>query len=592
MIEGIGARPAAAPAARSIAQPPALHRNVRIRSRVVGWVVVAAVAACGGGEGGAPGAGDAALGGPGLAPDGRAILRVAYDREIDVLNAFTSQNLVDIQFSMVEGLVTTDAANRYIPVLAQEIPTAENGLVVERPDGTVEMTWPLRPGVRWHDGEPFTSADVCFTWRFVASAGSQVYNRDQYLGITDCRTPDDHSVVLVWDGPRAYYAGLFEAILPEHVLGGLTTDEIVNHTPYNRGDALVGTGPFRFGEWRAGEYIRVMRNPDYWRDQLPEDDPARRAVGGADAARIPAIDEIVWSFVPDQNTRLNAIKAGQYHYAQIVPTQVAEVEELSGYEVHLTSSNSFMHFDLSLNTDNARALFSDPDVRRALFHAVDREAIAEQLMRGTVRVADTPLNPTSPFHNGDVQASSYDPDRAREILEGAGWVEGPGGIRVKGGRRFAFRMLNRAGSTDRIQVAQVIQAQLRQVGVEVSFETLESAAWTQEWRNGNWEAVVSAWFLPADPSITGLYACGGPNNMAGFCNRGLDQVMEASDRALEGEERVAFLHGAQEMLAGDARMLPLYYNVIPQVVSRRVVNFAGSGTNFGSFWNLWEWQLL
>ena len=83
-------------------------------------------------------------------------------------------------------------------------------------------------------------------------------------------------------GAVGYYAGLFESILPEHVLGDMTTEEIVNYTPYNRGDELVGTGPFRFAEWRAGEYIRVVRNDDYWR--------------GSDT---PRIDEIVWSFIPD-----------------------------------------------------------------------------------------------------------------------------------------------------------------------------------------------------------------------------------------------------------------------------------------------------
>jgi peptide/nickel transport system substrate-binding protein len=376
-------------------------------------------------------------------------------------------------------------------------------------------------------------------------------------------------------------------MLPEHVLGGMSAEEIVNHTPYNRGDALVGTGPFRFVEWRAGEYILVERNPDYWRDQLPAGDPARNGREGT----IPAIDQIVWSFVPDQNTRLNALKAGDYHYGQITPTQVEEMEVTPGYRVVLVSSNSFMHFDLSLNTPNAEALFGDRTVRRALFHAVDRQAIADQLFRGTVRVADSPLNTTSPYFDAPEPASRYDPDEARRLLDAAGWAPGPDGIRVREGRRFAFEMLNRAGSQDRIQVAQVIQAQLREVGVEVTFETLESAAWTQQWRNGNWEALVSAWFLPADPSITGLYACGGPNNMAGFCSPELDEVMEASDRALDLEERRGLLARAQAGLVEDARMLPLYYNVIPQVVSDRIRGFEGSGTNFGSFWNLWSWEL-
>ncbi|MGD8321578.1 MAG: peptide ABC transporter substrate-binding protein [Gemmatimonadota bacterium] len=504
----------------------------------------------------------------------RKILRIAYDREIDVLNPFTSQNLVDIQFSMMEGLVTTDDHNRYVPVLATEIPTEDNGLVVRNADGTVDMTWPLHAGVRWHDGVPFTSADVCFTWRFVTSPGSQVYNRDQYLGIVGCDAPDEHTVVFHWNGQYAYYAGLFEAILPEHVLEGMTTDEIVNYTPFNRGSAFVGTGPFRFAEWRSGEYIRVVKNDHYWR--------------GPD---VPRIDEIVWSFVPDANTRLNAMRARQYHYAQLLPTQVSEVKGLEGYQVHLVSSNTFMHLDLSLNTQRSRAIFGDPRVRQALFHAVDRRAIAGKLMQGTVKVADSPINPSSPFHDPRVPSVSFDPALARRMLDEAGWHPGPDGIREKDGRRLTFTMVNRAGSADRIAVAQVIQAELKDVGAEVTFETLESAAWTQRWRSGQWEAVVSAWFLPADPSITGLYACEGPNNMTGLCDPALDEVMEASDRALDPERRRALLFRAQEMLAASARTLPLYYNVIPQLVSTDVGNFKPSGTNFGSFWNLWEWTL-
>ena len=518
----------------------------------------------------APGGAGSGLDGP----DGRKVLRVAYNREIDVLNALTSQNLVDIQFSMVEGLVTTNESNTYIPVLAKEIPTEANGLVAYGDDGTVTMTWPLQEGVRWHDGEAFTARDVCFTWRFVSSVGSQVYNRDQYLGITACEAPDDHTVVFTWDGVHGYYAGLFEAILPEHVLGGMTTEEIVSFVPYNRGDALVGTGPFRFVEWKSGEYIRVVRNDDYWRGEA-----------------YPAIDEIVWSFIPDSNTRLNSLKAGQYHFGQIEPTQVDEVLGLDGYDVNLVSANTFMHFDLSLNGERARALFSDRNVRQALFHAIDRDAIAAQLMQGRVTVADSPLNPTGPYHNPDVPPVSFDPGLADRMLDEAGWVPGEDGIREKDGRRFSFTMLNRAGTADRIAISQVIQAQLKSVGVEVTFETLENAAWTQRWRSREWEALVSAWFLPADPSITGLYACDGPNNMTGFCDPDLDEIMERSDRSLDFQERKRWLDEAQALLPEKARFLPIYYNVIPEVVSTRVEGYRGSGTNFGSFWNLWQWTL-
>ncbi len=512
---------------------------------------------------------------------GRRILRVAYDREIDVLNVFTSQNLVDISFSMVEGLVTTNEKNEYIPVLAREIPTEVNGRVARLKDGSVRMTWPLQENVRWHDGAPFTSADVCFTWRFVTNPRSMTYNREQYLGIKTCETPDDHTVVFTWDGAYAYYAGLFEGILPRHVFvkaddrTEMTVDEIVNYEPYNRGERLVGTGPFKFREWKTGEYIRVVRNPDYWR--------------GKD---YPAIDEIVWAFIPDNNTRLLALKSGRYDWGRIQPTQVSVVRGLPASDVHLIDANSVMHFDLAVRTDLGRRLFEDVRVRRAVFHAIDRQGMASKLMEGTVKVAEGPINPGSPYHNPNVTSYAYDPAASRKLLEEAGWAVGPDGVRHKGSERFSFPMLNRAGSTDRILLAQVIQAGLKAVGIEVTFETLESAAWTQRWRSGKWEAIVSAWFLPADPGITGLYACKGANNMAGFCDPGLDEILERSDKALSFEVRMPLLHEAQARLAEQARMLPLYQNVMPEVVTKRVQGYRGSGTNFGSFWNLWQWRLL
>ncbi len=521
------------------------------------------------------GADDAPEGSADARPDSRKrILRVAYEREIDVLNAYTSQMLVDIAFSMVEGLVTTNERNTYVPVLAKQIPTEQNGLIVRNADATIDMTWPLHEGVRWHDGEAFTSEDVCFTWRFVTSPGSQTYNRDQYLGIVECMVPDENTVVFRWDGEYGYYAGLFEAILPEHVLGGKTTEQIVNYVPYNRGTELVGTGPFRFSEWKSGEYIRVVRNDDYWR-----------------GSALSAIDEIVWAFIPDSNTRLTAMKTGQYDIARIEPTQVAEAERISGYRVHRVSSNSFMHLDLSLNTERARLLFGDREARRALFHAIHRRAIAEQLMQGTVTLADTPINPSSPYHDPDVGQPGYDPDAARALLDGLGWRVGADGIRRRDGQRFSFVMLNRAGSADRIAIAQVIQAQLKAVGIEVEFETLEAAAWTSRWRNRQWEAIVSAWFLSADPTISSQYLCDGPNNMTGFCDRSLDELLLESDRSLDFETRKAFLDRAQRRLAAESRMLPIYYNVIPEVVSDRIGGYRGSGTNFGSFWNLYEWTL-
>jgi peptide/nickel transport system substrate-binding protein len=271
--------------------------------------------------------------------------------------------------------------------------------------------------------------------------------------------------------------------------------------------------------------------------------------------------------------------------------QVPLARGFAGYDLHLIDSNSAMHFDLGIRTAHGRMLFEDVRVRRALFHAVDRQAIAERLMDGTVKVTDSPINPRSPYHDPDVMSYRRDPGLSRRLLDEAGWAVGPDGLRRKDGRRFSFTLLNRAGSADRILVAQVIQAQLGEVGVEVAFETLESVAWSARWRRGEWEAVVSAWFLPADPGITGLYACDGANNMTGFCDPTLDDLLLRSDHALTFALRKPLLDRAQERLAESARTLPLYHNTTPELVRKRVGNYRGSGTNFGSFWNLYEWTL-
>ncbi len=236
------------------------------------------------------------------------IVRVAYTREVDVLNAFTSQMLCDIEFCMVEGLIQNNDKGEVVPILATEIPTLGNGGIVENGDGTYDITWKLQPNVKWHDGEPFTSKDVAFTWKFVSDPESQTYNSDDYRGITKVETPDDTTAVFTWDGLYGTYSNLFEAMLPEHKLGGLSVAEIVQNEEYNR--SPIGTGPFKFAEWKSGEYIRIVKNDNYWRG-----DP------------YPNIDEIVFSFIPDDNTRLNALKTGEYHIGEILPVQVKDLKD-------------------------------------------------------------------------------------------------------------------------------------------------------------------------------------------------------------------------------------------------------------------------
>jgi peptide/nickel transport system substrate-binding protein len=506
------------------------------------------------------------------AAPGQKILQVAYGSEIDCLNAFTSQDLCDIEFTMQEGLIQNDEKGQVIPVLAKEIPTMANGGIVDNKDGTYDMTWHLQPNIMWHDGQPFTSKDVAFTWKFVSDPNSQTYNTDDYRGIKSVSTPDDTTVVFHWDGLYGNYANIFESMLPEHLLGNLSVADIVTNVQFNR--SAIGTGPFKFAEWKSGEYIRAVKNDNYWRgDQYPK------------------IDEIVFSFFPDDNTRLNALKTGAYHLGEILPVQVADLKNDPNGKLVLINSNTFLHFDTCIKTDKGKALFSDVNVRQAMFHAIDRHAIATQLMQGTVVVIDGSYNPSSVWFDKNVTDYNFDVAKAKQMLSDAGWVAGSDGILAKGGQKFSFTLMIRSGANDRVQCGQVIQAQLKDVGIDVLFEALEGNAWSAKWRSGQWEAIVSGWFLGADPSITAIYGCGGSNNFTGYCDANLDKVMQASDKTLDFNTRKPLTDQAQELLATDAFSLPIYAEVLPWYVSNNMVNFKGGGTNFGSFWNVYEWGL-
>ena len=500
---------------------------------------------------------------------GKKILRVAYGAEIDTLNALTSQNLTDIEIAMIDGLIMSNDQNSYIAVAAKEIPTLENGGIVENEDGTVSMTWNLQEDMKWQDGVDFTSEDVCFTLDFIQSeAGSAVYNQTEFMGIVDCQMPDPKTVVFVWEGPYAAYAKLFDTILPKHILEG---EDVLTFDGYNR--SPLGTGPFKFVEWKPGEYVRVERNPDYWR-----------------GAEYPKIDEIIFSFIPDPNTRLNGLKAGEYDFGEILPNQVKEVEDLEGYKVELVPANSWIHMVFNVSTDRGQTVFGDPAVRKAIFHAIDREAIIEGIMEGTVQMANSGIAPNSPYYNPDVPVYDYDPAAAAQMLEDAGWTIGADGIREKDGERLSIMIMNRNSRPERTAIAQAIQAMLKEVGVEVTFENLESGAWLEKWLSKDWEAIIGGWIIPADPSLTALYACDASNNFTGFCNPELDELMKQADETFDFAERKALMDQVQVMLAEDGRELPIYYNTRPYVMREDFQNFKGSGTNLGSFWNTYEWD--
>ena len=489
------------------------------------------------------------------------LLVIGYDREPDTLNRFSTHILEDIQTCVIEGLTITDEKMNVIPLLAAEVPTLDNGGVRRRPDGGMDVTWKLRPNVKWHDGTPFTSADVKFTVDAINDPSYNPESTDGFDRITSVDTPDPLTAVVRYKEIYAPYALQFiRGTLPKHVLQGRDIDRA---TDYNR--APLGTGPYRVAEWRSGEYIRLERVPDYWR-----------------GSEFPKIRQLLFRFIANTNTRINQLKSGEVHLVAMFPwDKHREVEAIAGTTVHRTPGNAYEH--VTLNQRRVEA-FRDVRVRQALLHAIDRPLIAASILDGLAPVTHGPLQPVSWAFTADVPHYAHDPGRARALLDAAGRKD-----------RLSFTLITQAGFAVRESVAQVLQRQFRDVGVDMKVQLVDGTSISALWFEGKFDAMLHWWQMPADPELTLFFAADRMpphgRNINYIEDAALTKVLYASDRTVDREARRRLLVEAQQRIAALVPELPLYGITKLDAIPSRLSGFRGNPTNAGIFWNVHEWEL-
>lgn len=488
------------------------------------------------------------------------LLVVGYDREPDTMNRFSTHILEDIHSCIVEGLTTVDENMNSVPVLAETIPSLENGLVKVWPDGRMDVTWKLRPNVRWHDGTPFTSADVKFTVDAINDPTWNPESTDGFDRITSVDTPDPLTAIVHY---RETYAPFehqfFRGALPKHLLDGKDIEKAVD---YNRNP--MGTGPYRLKEWKTGEYILLERVDQHWRG--PE---------------FPRIRQIVFRFLTNQNTRVQALKAGEVHLVGTLPWDKApEVEQIPVIDLRRTPANSYEHFSLN---QRRFAPFKDIRVRKALAHAVDREALASSILHGITPVINSPIQPMSWAHNPNVRGVPFDPEKARTLLREAG-VE----------NKLKFSLITMSGNVVRERYAQAIQAQLRYVGVQMDIQLFDSATLGKMWFGGEFDAFLANWTMPADPEVTLFFASDRipphGRNVNYYVNPMLDKLLYESDRTIDRAKRKDLFWKIQEIIDADQPELFLYNRVFLDAVPKGIQNFKGNPTNAGPYWNVHEWS--
>jgi peptide/nickel transport system substrate-binding protein len=350
-------------------------------------------------------------------------LRLLYWQPPTILNAHFAVSAKDVAASRIvsEPLFSIAPDGHFVPILAAEIPSIENG--GRSQDGTW-TTWHLKQGVVWHDGRPFTADDVVFTWEFTSDPATGSVSRGLYENIRRIEKLDDHTVKVVFADPtpRWYISG--GQILPQHLFAEYQGSN-ARHAPYNL--KPVGTGPYRIVEFKPGDVARYEINPHYHMPNRPFFDTVELKGGGDAASAARAVIQtgefdFAWNTQIEQDVRERLVRQGRKGAFRVFPGTSVE-------HIGLNRTDPWTEVDGERSSLKVpHPFFADLRVRQAYAAAVDRRTIAEHLYGAAGQATGNVLNTPEPFRSPNTHWA-FDLDEAARLLEQAGWERGSDGIR-------------------------------------------------------------------------------------------------------------------------------------------------------------------
>jgi peptide/nickel transport system substrate-binding protein len=440
------------------------------------------------------------------------------------------------------GLIRYDKNLEVVGDLAESWDISEDNLT---------LTFHLRKGVTWHDGAPFTSADVKFTYELYVDPKTPTAYAESFRQVAFVETPDDYTFVAHYAKPYApALLSWATAVHPRHLLEG--TD--ITKSPLAR--RPVGTGPFRFAEWVGGEKIVVESNPDYFDGQ-------------------PYIKRVVYRIIPDTSTQFLELQTGSLDYMGLSPLQFDRQTETPAFR-RLYNKFRYLAFGYSYLGYNLRKpMFRDKRVRQALSYAINKQELIDGVLLGYGAVATGPYKPDTWVYNPDVRRYDYNPEKARALLAEAGWIDSDGdGVRDKDGKPLAFTIVTNQGNDLRSKTGEIIQRRFKEVGVDVKLRIIEWATFLKEFINpGNFDATILGWTGGPEPDQYNLWHSSktGPRqlNFIGYKNAEVDELLEKGRRIFDQRQRKAYYDRFQEILADEQPYTFLYIGEALPAVSKR-----------------------
>ena len=488
------------------------------------------------------------------APRAGGRLTVAANSEPRNLNPaiVASNGVFFVASKVVEPLAEAsfDGPDGLAPRLATAWKGSEDGLSV---------TFALRQGVKWHDGKPFTAADVAFSalkvWKPLQNLGRVVFKD---LEAVD--TPDDHTAIFRFARPTPFQLirnalPALTSVVPEHVFGsGDIAENPANNKP-------VGTGPFRFAEHRPGEFYRLEKNSDYWEKGQPY------------------LDEIVYRVMPDRSAAAGALEAGEIELAafSMVPlADLARLAKVPGLKV-VPEGYEALTYQLVVEINHRRKELADRKVRQAIAHAIDKDFVVKTIFLGYATPATGPVPKSSKeFYTADVPATAFDVVKANQLLDEAGYPRGGDGT------RFRLKLLPAPYFNETRQFGDYLKQALAKIGIDAELVNNDAAAHQKAvYTDHAFDLAVGPPVFRGDPAIstTILVESGIPDgvpfsNQGGYANPELDALIAKAAGTLDPAARVELYRQFQRLVAEDLPLINVVDWGFITVASDKVMNVA------------------
>lgn len=485
--------------------------------------------------------------------------------DLQSMNALTSS---DANANMIQRdvlfmtLVLYDDSIRPVPYLAERWDTTRVA------GDSLELTFHVRRDVRWHDGAPTDARDVLFTYARARDPRTAFPNLSVFERYWNPRAVlvDDHTIRFRL-APHSDFLDIWyqTPIMPRHLLEAVPPEELAKH-PFGATEP-VGNGPFRFAGRRGGDRWEFEANPDF---------PA--ALGGR-----PFLDRLVWRHIPEQTTLLTALRTGEVDvYIAPRPQQAREIEAQPSLRLNVSPHRQWVF--IAWNT--RLPMFADARVRRALGMAIDRQHVVDALLHGYGEVGRASLTPVHwAFDRADPQTLlPYDTAAAGRLLAEVGWVDRDGdGVREDAqGRPFRFSLRSNQGNELRKDIAEMVQAQLKLVGVDAQpqqvewktfLEQLEGHDGPDGHRVRDYEAVINGWvdfFRKDDADIFHSRNIDRPYGYAGYANPQTDRYIDSLARIVDRDAARPVWRAHQRLLVQESPYTVLYYPQRLNGVNRRL----------------------